>query len=80
MSTWIALALVAVVIGGMLALMTRAFRRPRSRLAQAIRGTGGWYNELYMAARPPEEEPPGWVVSAGPPPDDPVGELPPRSR
>lgn len=59
-----------VVMGGLLAIPIMARARPHSRLAQAIRGAGERYNDLYLAGHDADDEAPERAVATGPLDDD----------
>lgn len=71
MAAFLTALVLIVVMGGLLAIPVIARARPRGRLAQAIRGAGGRYNELYLAGHEADDEAPDRAVAAGPPDGDP---------
>lgn len=73
MAAFLTALILIVVMGGLLAIPVIARARPHSRVAQAIRGAGGRYNELYLAGHEADDEAPEWAVATGPLDDDPDG-------
>lgn len=75
MAAFLTAMILIVVMGGLLAIPIVARSRPRSRLAQAIRGAGERYNELYLAGHEADDETPEWAVAGGPLDPDPDARL-----
>jgi hypothetical protein len=65
----VALVLI-VVMGGVLVAPVVARSRPQGRLARAMRGIGGWHNDLYLAGHQADDEAPAWAVPGDPPDDE----------
>ncbi len=69
MAAFLTALILIVVMGGLLAIPVIARARPHSRVAQAIRGAGERYNDLYLAGHDADDPAPEWAVPGDPPGD-----------